>query len=113
MSKQDKPSKGRFQGFAIASLAIGILMIVIMLAMSVMEYALFWTMAGGPYLPAWLYLSVLCVIFAGLICGIIGLKSNRKRIAIAGITICSLMSIPYIFMTYLTFSILLRPWAFP
>jgi len=113
ISKEGKTPKDSFQGFAITSLVIGISMIVVMLAMLVVEYAAFWTMVGRPYFPTWLYLSVLCATFAGLICGIIGLKSNRKRMAIAGITICSIISIPYIFMTYLTFSILLRPWAFP
>jgi len=81
-------------------------MIVVMLAMIVVECVVFWTMVGKPYFPALLYLSVLCVTFAGFILGIIGLKSNRRRMAIAGITICSLISIPYIFMTYLTLSIL-------
>ena len=110
---KEKTPKDSSQGFAITSLVIGVSIIVVMLAMAMVEYAAFWTMVGRPYFPAWLYLSVLCVIFAGLICGIIGLKSNRKRMAIAGITICSLISIPYIYITCVTFLLLVRPWAFP
>jgi MFS family permease len=114
ISKKDKTPKKRFRRFAITSLIIGISMIVVMLIMFAMEYAYAWTMPSSPalFFPAWLYLSVLCVTFAGLICGIIGLKSNRKRMAIAGITLCFLISIPYIFMTHLAYSILLRPWEF-
>jgi len=83
-------------------------MVVVMLATFV-EYAYSWTMSGGPYLPVWVYLSVLCVNFVGFISGIMGLKSNRKRMAIAGITLCLLISIPCIYIAYV---LLVTPWAF-
>ena len=108
-SANNRKQKNSFRGFTITSMVIGILMIVVMLAMFMMEYAYSWTMMGGPYFPAWLYLSVLCITFAGLICGIVGLKSNRKRIAIGGIIICFLISIPYIYVTY---ALLVTPWEF-
>jgi uncharacterized membrane protein YidH (DUF202 family) len=106
-SAEYREQKRNFQRFAITSLVIGISMIVVMLAMLLMECAYAWTMMGGFYFPAWLYLSVLCVNFVGFISGIIGLKSNRKVMAIAGITLCSLIFIPYIYIAYV---FLLMPW---
>jgi uncharacterized membrane protein YidH (DUF202 family) len=106
-STDSRKQKHSFQGFAIISLVIGISMIVVMLAMLVMEYAYFWTMMGGPYLPGWLYISVFCVNCASFISGIIGLKSDKKNMAITGITLCSLIFIPYIYIAYV---FLLMPW---
>jgi uncharacterized membrane protein YidH (DUF202 family) len=106
-SAEYREQRRNFQGFAITSLVIGISMIVVMLAMFAMEYALFWTMMGGPYLPAWLYISVFCVNVTGFILGIIGLKSDKRNMAITGITLCSLILTPYIYIAYV---FLLMPW---
>jgi hypothetical protein len=100
MPKMGKAPHDGFRGCAIASMVIGISVVVVMLAMLLMEYAYAWTMMGGPYFPIWLYLSVLCFTFAGFISGIIGLKSSRRGTAIAGIILCSLVFIPYIYVLY-------------
>jgi cation transport ATPase len=106
-SAEYRKQKHSFQRFAITSLVIGISMIVVMLAMFAMEYAYFWTMMGGPYFPGWLYFFVFCINCAGFISGIIGLKSGKKNMAITGITLCSLIFIPYIYIAYV---FLIMPW---
>jgi hypothetical protein len=100
ISKKDKTSKNRFQRFAITSLVIGISMIVVMLATFVIESAYAWTMSRGTFFPVLYYLFIFCVNSAGFISGIIGLKSDKKNMAITGITLCSLIFLPCIYITY-------------
>jgi len=100
ISNKEKTPKYSFQGFAITSLVIGILMVVVMLATFVIEFAYSWTMSRGTYFPVLYYLFVFCVNAAGFIFGMIGLKSDKKNMAITGITLCSLIFIPCIYITY-------------
>jgi len=94
-----KISRRRGPGFSITSLVIGILLIVVVPAMLGIEVMNFWTMTGVVFSPI-LYLFSICINLAGLIFGIIGLKSSKKGMAITGITLCSLVFISYIFAIY-------------
>jgi hypothetical protein len=100
----DRPKReNRFRGLAVTSLVIGILMVVLIPAMSVIDYAHAWTMTGKSTFPAWLFPFVTCVGLAGFISGIIGLKSSKKGMAVAGVILCSLVFIPYILIIYILF----------
>lgn len=103
ISKEGKTPKDSFQRFTITSLIIGISMIVVIVATFVIEFAYSWTMSRGTFFPVFYYLSVLCINFAGIILGIMGLRSNKKRMAIAGVTLCSLLFAFFLCITYVNF----------
>lgn len=106
-----KPSDGttkqkdKLRYFAITSLVIGILMLVTTLVEFWILLAIAWTMMPGPDIPIFFFYIHIFVIFVGLVCGIIGVNSNKERIAIAGVTICTLLLLlhVYSFVKYITY----------
>ena len=100
-----KITRKRGPGFSIASLVIGILMWVSTLVTFYKEWEHAWTMTGGTAIPVIFYYVITLVVLVGLIFGVIGLKSNKKGIAIAGLTLCSLLFVLHVFSfaTYISY----------
>jgi len=95
---EDGKKRGKYKGFAIASLVIGILIILFILYA---WFAVIYAMVAGSYIEESMESSSIFSIVVdsfGLLSGIIGLKSNSRRIAKAGIILCSLSFILLIMM---------------
>jgi len=95
----DKKQKDGFCGLAVTSLAIGSFMVMITLFVWYIAWLIFWgPRRGGEYIIS-LYVGIGFIINSiGLATGILGLWSNRKKMAIVGIILCSLLYIPIIFL---------------
>jgi hypothetical protein len=79
-----------FQGFAITSLVIGVVMAGIMLLRLVWAIITMWTMVQS-FGPSAAEIIGFFVIILGFVSGFIGLKSHLKKIAITGIILCALL----------------------
>ena len=86
----------RLQILAIVSLIIGILMIIATLVIFYIAL-LYVGMSTSPIPDITPYIIIL-ILFGGVFSGIIGLRSNRKKYAITGIILSSLLLILYLFM---------------
>jgi hypothetical protein len=85
-----KKPKSSFKGFAITSLVIGILVVVTTFVAFLLEWGYMWSMSGS-LLPEGFYYFITLVSFVGFICGVIGLWSIKRKRAIIGIILCSLV----------------------
>jgi hypothetical protein len=94
--RHQQQSLGNHPRFAIASLIIGSLMVpttLIFIFLSILDSIV--QASGWP--PGLLYvLLVFGVNSIGLISGIVGLKSNLKGIAIAGMVLCTFAFVPFV-----------------
>ena len=81
-----------YQGFAITSLVIGIIMAGITLFFVFITLLTMWTMSqSSPSTAEMLFYRVgFFINYVGFVSGIIGLKSRRRRMALAGIVLCAL-----------------------
>jgi len=99
ISDKSNKTKSSSNSFAIASLVIGILTIIIKLSkLEELSPNDLPALPGGAHWASLdsFYIFLMCVSFVGLICGIIGLWSNKKIMAIAGTILCSLAFVLYI-----------------
>ena len=95
----EKKQKGRFRGFAATSLAIGIFMIVVTLFFWYVAFQIFWGSRSGADWFGFIYPDLGFIVnFVGLLFGIMGIWSNKKKMAIWGIILCSLVYIPIIYL---------------
>jgi len=93
--KQDKI----FQGFAITSFVIGVVMAVIMLLRLVIAIITMWAMVES-FGPSTAEIIGFFVTFFGFVSGIIGLKSHRKKIATTGIILCAML-IAFVILSFI------------
>jgi Na+/proline symporter len=100
MNNDQVISKSNPRGKAIASLVLGIIGLISSI------FALYFPMAGVSMII--LFGSVF-IVFLGLILGIIGLRSNKKRLAILGMTLCIITLV----LILNAFGFLGARWSFP
>jgi len=79
-----------FQGFAITSLVIGVVMAGITLFRLCIAIITMWAMVES-FGPSTAEIIGFFVTFFGFVSGIIGLKSRIKKIALTGIILCALL----------------------
>jgi hypothetical protein len=93
--------RNTYSGLAISSLAIGVLELIVMFLLVL--FSLIMSVDSGPGInpPALYYIIVICVDIAGLVFGIYGIFSEKKRVALAGLILCASMLIPYMFYVLL------------